>query len=171
MSRPQAGEYAPYFNRYIQLVEEDDCVKALDASVASLNSFLGAIPEGKADYAYADGKWTVKQLLQHVIDAERIFAYRALSLSRGEQNPLPGFDENEYGNHATARDRSLSSLVSEFRNLRRSTIDLFASFNEQQLNELGVASNHPTKTNSLGFIILGHWRHHERILKERYLNM
>ena len=129
--------------------------------MASLNSFLEAIPEEKADYAYADGKWTVKQLLQHVIDAERIFGYRALSLSRGEQQPLPGFDENGYGDHATARDRSLSSLASEFRNLRHSTIDLFASFNDQQLNELGVSSNHPTRANSLGFIILGHWKHHE----------
>jgi len=169
MPRPQAGDHAPYFDRYIQLITDDDCVKALDASLAPLSTFLDAIPESKATYAYADGKWTIKQLLQHVIDAERIFSYRALCLSRGEQQPLPGFDENGYGDHATATHRSLGSLKTELKNLRKSTIDLFNSFNQDQLNELGVANNHPTKANSLGFMILGHWKHHEGIMKEKYL--
>jgi len=168
MPKPQTGDHGTYFDRYINLVQTDDCVKGLQDSMGSLNGYLDAIPAAKADYAYGEGKWPVKQVLQHIIDAERIFGYRALCISRGEQQSLPGFDENSYADHATAGGRSLQSLVAELKRVRQSTIDLFASFTPEQLDAKGVSNNTPTKANSLGFMILGHWLHHEKILKERY---
>lgn len=168
MPIPKAGEHPPHFDRYINQVTDDDCVKALQSSLEPLKQFLATIPETQANHAYEPGKWPVKQLLQHCIDAERIFGYRALCISRGEQQSLPGFDENEYADHANAANRTISSLVGEFVTLRQSTIDLFSSFTNDQLNAIGMNNNHAAKANSFGFIILGHWFHHKKILNERY---
>ncbi len=130
---------------------------------------MDSIPVEKADYAYAEGKWTLKELLQHCIDTERIMVYRALCIARGEKQSLPGFDENSYAAASNANIRTWEGLVEEMQLVRKSTILMFDSFNEEQLQQRGSANNHPITCNALGFIIAGHFLHHERIVKERYL--
>ena len=129
---------------------------------------LRNISSDKSSYRYADGKWSVKELLQHVIDAERIFAYRALCIARKDTTPLPGFDENSYAEYSGADKRDWNELIEEFMAVRRSTELLFNSLDEQQLNETGTASGKPVYVLGIGFIIAGHLNHHITILKERY---
>jgi hypothetical protein len=127
-----------------------------------------AIPAEKVNYAYAEGKWTIKQMLQHVIDTERIFAYRALAIARKEPASLLGFDENEYAKNGTAAHRNWKDMLIEWRVVRQSTNLLFASFTEEQLKLTGTANGNPISVNAIGFILFGHALHHLHILKERY---
>ena len=169
MSRPSSNEYAPFYETYISLVPEADLQQAMKNSIQEMKSFLESIPRDKADYAYAPGKWSIKQLIQHVVDAERVFAYRALCVARGEKQNLPGFDENEYARTAEVSHRNLADLGDEFVAVRISSIRLFNSFTPEALVEMGTANGKPITARALGFIIIGHWRHHQRILRERYL--
>jgi len=160
---------AEYFQRYISLIKEDNVVKALKKNTKQFRKMLDSIPKRKIDYAYADGKWTIKQLLQHVIDAERVFAYRALTFSRKDATPLPGFDENQWADHAEAGRRRWTDLINEFKAVRKSTELLFESLTDDQLLTAGTAGNHPGNALAFGFICAGHALHHLRIVKERYL--
>ena len=160
---------AEFFQRYLNLVKEDDVVKALKKNTKQFRKLLDSIPKKKINYAYAEGKWTIKQLLQHVIDAERVFTYRAMSFSRKDATPLPGFDENQWADNAQTNHRQWADLVNEFKAVRKSTELLFESFTEEQLLSTGTASNHPANTLAFGFICAGHALHHLRIIKERYL--
>jgi len=169
MARPTINDYAPYYHNYVMYVKEDDLHTAFTNQSLPMELFLNSIPEAKAGYAYAEGKWTVKQLLQHLIDAERIFAHRALWFARQSPAPLSGFDENEFAVIADGGNRSLTSLVEEMIIVRKSTASLFAGFTEKELNTAGTANNHSITVNALGFVILGHFLHHKRILEERYL--
>lgn len=169
MSRPANGEFAPYFGKYIDLAKGDNVAELIANHQADLLSFYNSLPEDKADYAYAADKWTVKEVLQHLIDAERIFAYRILCISRGDSTPLPGFDENAYNKNANANNRSLSSLKDEFNAVRSSTDLLLLSLSDDELNRMGTASNKPAKANSIAYIVFGHLLHHQNILRERYL--
>ena len=168
MPRPEAGSYPVFYETYISLVPENDLAAALQQSVQELRADLDLIPSGMADYAYAPGKWTIGQLLQHTIDTERIFCYRALSLARGEKQPLPGFDENAYAAAVAPYPRVLSTLKEEFLTLRISTEQLFTGFDPALLAATGVANGNEMTVNSIGYMILGHWRHHSGILKSRY---
>jgi hypothetical protein len=123
----------------------------------------------KFDFRYAEGKWTIKEIIQHVIDTERIFSYRALRISRNDKTPLPGFDENEYVINTDANNRHLQSLLTELSLVRQSTIALFKSFTPMQLERLGVASNNDISVRAIGFILIGHQKHHQKIFMERYL--
>jgi uncharacterized damage-inducible protein DinB len=169
MPRPVSGDYAAFYHHYISLVAEDDLTMAFAKNEREMEAFLTTLPEAKASYAYADGKWTVKQLLQHMIDTERIFAFRALWFARKHPAPLDGFDENEFAAVATAAGRSLSSLITEFLQLRKSTVQLFESFTAGELQQTGLANKNSVTVNALGFIIIGHFLHHRNILTERYL--
>jgi hypothetical protein len=171
MARPSKSDYIPFYETYISLVKENDIKEALQQSLPLVESFLDSIPQSKADFAYADGKWTIKQLIQHGIDAERIFCYRALCIARGESQNLPGFEENEYAQQATVDHRTLRELRDEFPAVRKASILLFNSFTQKMLEAKGSSNNHPISTLSLGYIIVGHWKHHQRILTERYLNV
>ena len=131
--------------------------------------FLLELPEAKWDYAYGPGKWTLKEVLQHIIDTERVFAYRLLRISRGDKTPLPGFDENEYVNMSNARDRDPDALIDEYINVRRSTISLIDSLPNDVLLKMGTASDHPISVRALVYIIAGHEQHHLSIIRERYL--
>ncbi|WP_153800302.1 DinB family protein [Foetidibacter luteolus] len=169
MPKPSATDHAPYFQRYINLVQGDNITEAKYNHSAPLAAFYDTLPDDKADYAYAPGKWTVKEVLQHVIDTERIFSYRMLRIARNDKTPLPGFDENDFANNAGAALRTLASLKEEFKAVRHATDLLISSLTEEQLMHTGTSNNDSTKANSVAFMVYGHLLHHQRILEERYL--
>lgn len=161
---------ADYFFRYINLVKEENVNKALKRNTRQFLKLLKDIPKKKIDFAYAEGKWTVKQLLQHMIDAERVFALRALWFARKDPNAQPGFQENTWADNAIVDDRKWSDMIIEFILVRKSTELLFKSFTEENLNTTGLSTNTPTSVAAIGFIATGHVIHHMNILKERYLS-
>lgn len=169
MAKPSPSSYLGYFKRYIDLVEEEDLLTALKNQTAGIEKFLAGISEEKSNHAYAPGKWTIKELLQHIIDTERIFNYRALCLARGEKQNLPGFEEDEYAANSYAAQRKWADLTAEFSAVRKDTEMLYASFNEAVLNNAGHANNNPVTVLSLGFTTAGHYYHHKKVLEERYL--
>jgi hypothetical protein len=167
--RPNEGDYNPFYSSYVNLVPEEDLVSALHTSIQELHDALETIPIEKADHAYAEGKWTVKELLQHIIDTERVFSYRAMAFARGEQQSLPGFDENAYAAHALVSHRHLNEMKEELMMLRRSVYLMYKGFAESSMTNRGLANNNPVTVLALGYIIIGHVRHHIHILQERYL--
>ncbi len=169
MPRPQPTDYAAYYDTYVSKIQGDSVAEIISKYAEPLEQFYLSLPEHKADHAYAENKWTVKELLQHIIDAERIFSYRALRIARKDQTPLPGFDENTYTPASKASKRSLQSLKDEFIVVRKATDTLLKTFDEEQLSQKGTASNQPVTANAIAFIIYGHMIHHKQILEERYL--
>ena len=166
---PNLSRVGNFYHNYISLVMEADLAEAFDQQSASFIRFLETIPPDKYDYRYAEGKWTIKEVLQHLIDAERIFSYRALRFARKDSTPLPGFDENLFAVHSKADTRSWDKLVEEFKVVRRSSQLLFNSFDEEQLQSDGISSNSSNYVLAIGFIIIGHAMHHQKIIKDRYL--
>ena len=160
---------AEYFHKYIQATKEKDVVKALKKNAFEFERLLNKIPNKKVDYAYAEGKWTIKELLQHIIDAERVFVYRALRFARKDATPLASFDENSWADASRGAERKWDDLVKEFKTLRKSTEILYESFNDDQLLSKGIAGNNEINVLALGFIIAGHVEHHQNIIKEKYL--
>ncbi len=169
MSKPVTGDYPPPFEKYVSLVHENSILEALKNQYQPALNVLQSITEQKSTYAYAPGKWSIKELLQHIIDAERIFNYRALCIARGEQQSLPGFEENDYAAKSNAAARKWDDLLNEFVAVRNSTKILFKSFTEEMLNARGISNGNPATVNSFGFITVGHLQHHLNILQERYL--
>jgi hypothetical protein len=168
MSRPSATEYSSFYQTYVNYTSGKDYSILVQQYHDRITESWAAIPAEKVNYAYAEDKWTIKQMLQHVIDTERIFAYRALSIARKEPAALLGFDENEYAKNGTGDNRNWKDMLVEWRVVRQSTNLLFASFTDDQMKSLGTASDKPISVNALGFIIFGHALHHLHILKERY---
>ncbi|HVZ56409.1 MAG TPA: DinB family protein [Chitinophagaceae bacterium] len=169
MPRPDLTRIPAYFHHYVNQVPEDDLMEAFRQGTGNMMQLLARIPASKHDYRYEPGKWTVREVLQHVIDAERVFAYRALRFARMDTTPLPGFDENLFARHAQADRRRWEDLVNEFQAVRTSSQYLFSSFGEEQLNASGIASNQPVYVLGIGFLLIGHALHHLRIIEERYL--
>lgn len=169
MPKADLSTIPEWYHKYVNLIAEDDAVKAMQANGEASLSFLATIPGDKWTHRYAEGKWSIKEMVQHLIDAERIFNYRALCIARGEGASLPGFDENSYAENSKADKRNKEELIDEFRTVREGTEKLFASFDETQLSVKGIANNNPITVNGIGFIIPGHVQHHLNILKERYL--
>ncbi len=159
-----------FYKNYVKQIEETDLLQALRLSGFRTQMLIHSIPAEKSDFRYADGKWTVRELLCHIIDAERIFAYRALRFARNDKTNLHGFDENTYAPEANAGGRSLKKISDELTHLRASTVDLFEGFTEEMLLRKGTANNNEISVLALGFIIAGHEAHHRRILTERYLS-
>ncbi len=159
----------PFYKNYVKLIEETDVLQALRLSGARTQLMVHAIPAAKADYRYAEGKWTVREVLAHMIDAERMFAYRALRFARNDKTPLSGWDENEYAPYLNVSSRSLKKLGDELHHIRTSTIDLYESFSEEMLGRKGVANNNEMSVLVLGFVTAGHEAHHRKVLMERYL--
>lgn len=162
--------YPSQFTQYIKRVENEDLDTILQNQEEQAIAFFNSIPEEKQLYKYAEGKWTIKEVLQHVTDTERVFSFRALAFSRKDPNTFPSFDENNYTKNADADNKEWKDLVEEFAAVRRSTELLFDSFSEQQLNEIGKASNYEMNVRAFWYMIVGHVAHHINILKERYLN-
>jgi uncharacterized damage-inducible protein DinB len=161
----------PHFHKnYIKQIEETDLLQALRISSHRMLELIHFIKEEKSDYRYAEDKWTVREVLCHMLDTERIMAYRALTFARNDKTHLPPFEEKDYGPQANASGRSLKKIADEFGRLRASTIDLFESFTPEMLNRKGTANNNQLSVVALGFIIAGHETHHRKILMERYLS-
>ena len=163
------GSYPSNFSGYIHLVENEDLNSVLKNQIETLKQFFNSIPEEKIDYRYAEGKWNIKEVLQHIIDTERVFTYRALAFARQEPNALPGMDENSYAKNSNADNRKWKDLVDEFEAVRQSTIHLYQSFSEPQLVLTGRTVSYEISVRALGYTIAGHSAHHVNILKERYL--
>ncbi|HTH57332.1 MAG TPA: DinB family protein [Cyclobacteriaceae bacterium] len=158
-----------FYKNYVKQIDEPDVLQALRISGHRMLELVHSIPVSKADFAYGPGKWTIREMLCHMMDAERIFCYRALRFARNDKTPLPGFEENDYATQANATGRSLQTIASEMAHIRSSTIDLFESFTPEMLNRKGTASGKELSVIALGFIIPGHETHHRKILVERYL--
>lgn len=169
MPKPLPTSYPAYFQRYVALVAEDNLLTAFTNQLPVIQNLLSNISEEKSTYAYDTGKWTLKELLQHMIDTERIFNYRALCFSRKETVSLPGFEEDDYAANSNANTRNWQDLVDEFLAVRTSTELLFKSFTNEMLELSGTSGNNPATVNSIGFITLGHFYHHKNIIEERYL--
>lgn len=169
-SQLQSTEFAPFYATYINQVSSAYTLQEeLEISLHRFIKFVQDIPMDKFDYRYAEGKWTIKDIIQHLIDAERIFAYRALRFARNDKTDLPGFDENEYVDIVNANERNIMSLLTELSAVRQSTLLLFKTFTDEQLLRQGTANNNPISVRALGFVIIGHQNHHQRVFQERYL--
>ncbi|MGC1241273.1 MAG: DinB family protein [Chryseosolibacter sp.] len=168
--RPDIQTIPAYFQRYAELVKDMDLIDALRHTGDEVRRVLETIPEAKGTYRYAEGKWTIKEVLTHIMDVERIFAYRALRFSRNDQTALHPFEENDYAPLANAHGRTLEQLKGEMHRLRATTIDLYESFTPEMLQREGTASGKRISVLNLGYITAGHDIHHLNILRERYVN-
>ncbi|MFN8248672.1 MAG: DinB family protein [Ferruginibacter sp.] len=168
MAKPPKGTYPAYFEKYIDLVAEDNMEDAFANQQALIDDFFPAIDEARTTQGYAPGKWSLKELLQHVIDTERIFTNRALCFARGDQHEIAGFDEDSYAQNSNANARSWKSLCDEMKAVRTSSLFLFKSFTEEMLQRKGVANKNPATVYALAFVTVAHLAHHARIIKERY---
>jgi len=169
MQRPLENEYASFYKNYIALATGNNINDVIVNHNRTISKFYSNLPEEKADYAYAEGKWTIKDLLQHLIDAERIFVYRATRFARKDNQSLLGFEENDYAQNANAITRTLQSLKEELSALRKSTNLFLENLNDDQLAQNGAANNNLITVNAIAFIIFGHLLHHKNIIEERYL--
>ena len=168
-SRPGADEFAPPYARYVNRVADDeDVVAVLTDQLDLVRARMGRIPESRGEHRYAPGKWSVKEVIGHLSDSERIFTYRALRFGRGDPAPLPGFDENEYVPAMAAGGRSLADLSAEWGDVRRATLALFRHLPGEAWPRRGTASGMPVTVRALAYITAGHVRHHLEVLEERY---
>ncbi|MBS1637595.1 MAG: DinB family protein [Bacteroidetes bacterium] len=167
--RPNTEDHIPYFTYYIGLIPETDVIQALQNNQQHIATFIRSIPEDKAGYRYAENKWSIKQVINHVIDTERIMSYRALRFSRGDAQLLPGFDENLYADHACLENSSLSLLAEEFETVRKATILFAKQLDETAWLRKGRMVAGEVNVLSLGYFICGHTQHHIQVIKERYL--
>ena len=170
MARPDLTKVPEHFHKYIAHVKGDDLMNALQKQTQSFTKLLRNIPKRKRDFRYEEGKWNIREVIQHIIDAERVFTYRSLCIARKDATPLPSFDENLYADNSKSAERKWKELWNEFMAVRLSTLLLFASFDEEQMDSKGIASGKEIQVIALGFIIAGHAKHHELILKEKYLS-
>jgi len=167
--RPASTEHGEYFARYISLVPGDDVVSALDGQRRETLMLLSSLTEQDGEFRYAPGKWSVKEVLGHLNDTERIMTYRALRIARGDTTPLPGFEQDDYVKNADVGRLSVEDLLEEYIAVRRATLTLFRHFDDAAWQRMGTASKHPTSTRALAFIAAGHELHHRNILEEKYL--
>lgn len=163
------NEFPDFYKSYIQVLEDVELIEELEICLHEFIKFVQNIPMDKFDYQYAEGKWTIKEIIQHLIDSERVFSYRALRISRNDKTPLPGFDENDYVANSNGKERSLQSLLTEMAVVRQATLSLFNSFSQEQITKIGIASNREVSVRAIGFIIIGHQKHHQKVFSERYL--
>ncbi len=164
------SEYHQFYKNYIDSATNANSLVGLEQNLELVVSFYFNIPKDKHNYAYAIGKWTIKDILLHVIDTERIFAYRALRIARQDRTPLAGFEQDDYIAPANATQRSMESLLEEYKAVRQGSMSLFKSFNSSTLMQLGEASGCPISVRAIGYILTGHENHHIQIIKARYLN-
>jgi hypothetical protein len=167
--RPSADEFNPYYANYIAQVPDGDVVEALIGGSEIAAALLGDLDEETASHAYAPGKWTLKEVLLHCADAERIFTYRALRIARGDATPLPGFDENAYVPLSGAANRSIEDILDEFESVRESTVTLYSGLPADAWTRRGTASNSPVSVRAIAWISAGHLLHHLSVIQDRYL--
>jgi hypothetical protein len=169
--RPAKDEYAPYFERYIERIPPGDLVVILEQQFGDTVRLLKSVPPDRADFRYAPGKWSLREVVGHLADTERIMAYRALRIARGDETPLSPFDENTYVPTSGHALRSMGSLIEELQSVRRATLTLFGSFTQEAWLRGGTASGKRVTVRALGCVIAGHELHHREIITSRYLSM
>ncbi len=167
--RPSDNDFNEYYKKYIDLVEENDVIGHLKYALSRNIQFFNEIATEKWDYSYMEGKWSVKQVLQHLIDTERVMAYRAMRVARNDKTELPGFDQDEFAENAELTERSVKDLIDEYFAVRKASVTMFSSFTNDVWNRRGTASNSPVTPLSLAFIIAGHELHHIDVIKKMYL--
>jgi uncharacterized damage-inducible protein DinB len=171
MTRPDSTEYAPYYEKYISLVPGDNIVATLSSQIEDTLKLLRVLSESQGELRYAPDKWSIKEVIGHLIDAERIFTYRALRMARSDRTPLPGFDENFYVETGNFSDRRVAELADEFQAVRKSGVYFFRHLGEEALARRGVASDNEVSVRSIAHIIAGHELHHLGIIRTRYLGI
>ncbi|HTC00231.1 MAG TPA: DinB family protein [Ferruginibacter sp.] len=169
MQKPSLITYPGPFHKYIDQVPQEDLYDAFNVQLSIISIFLSSLSEEGSKYAYTADKWTIKEVLQHIIDTERIFSYRALCFSRGEKKILPGFEQNDYAGASNANSRTWHSLGNEFLILRQSTYLLFNSFTEDMLASEGISNSNTNTVAGWGYAIIGHFYHHKKVIEEKYL--
>ena len=169
MKRPETSEYAEFYAGYVSLVEETDIVSALQTQLTEIEILFAEMPLEKAGYRYAPDKWSIKQLLGHMIDGERVFAYRALRFARNDQTPLPGFDQDTFMENSNFDERTIADLLEEFLYLRQANVIFFKTLDEKAWSNIGTASNAPVSVRAIAYVMVGHVRHHVNILRQHYL--
>jgi len=170
MTRPDFSTLPDFHKRYVQHVKDYDVLEAMKISSKETLGLVKSISEEMGEHRYAAGKWSIKEVLCHMLDTERILAYRALRFARNDKTNLPGFEENDYAPEANAKNRNIKQIADEMERLRQTTIDLFVNFTPEMLARKGLANNLELSVLNLGYIIPGHESHHRTILKERYLS-
>jgi len=162
-------EFNPYYLPYIQLATKPDIIESLKQNLITVVDFYNNLPTDKLEFAYAEGKWTPKDILLHIIDTERVFAYRAMRIARLDKTEMVGFEQDDYVEAGKANSRSLESLLEEYKAVRHATIALFSSLSDKELKSIGKASGSPISVRAIGHIITGHENHHNNVIKGRYL--
>lgn len=168
IERPTTGTYLPYFDMYISRVSENDVLEILGQQPAEVRKMLGGLSEESAGHRYAPGKWSVREVIGHINDSERVFAYRLLCIGRGDTNALPGFDEGMFAANGGHDRCSLGGLLDEFEVVRRGSLFLLRHLDEEALARVGTANGHPTAVLAIPWIMAGHVRHHLGVLKDKY---
>ena len=168
LTRPTPDEFAPFYAAYIRLVPDGDVLESLEKQRKETAKLFGGIPEAKGGHRYAPDKWSIKGVVGHVIDSERVFSYRALSIGRGDPTPLPGFDEKAWAEHSNFDDRTLKDLVAEYGWVREATVALLRALPAEAWTRRGTANNNAVTVRALAWVIAGHERHHLKVLRERY---
>ena len=168
LSRPAADEYLAYYDRYVTLVPDGNLVDILLEQQLETIGMLRRVDDERGLHAYAPGKWTIKEVIGHLCDAERVFAYRALRFARGDAQPVAGFDENAYVPAGRFNERRIGGLIDEFQAIRAATVHVFRYLTEDDWGRRGIANGHPISVRALGFVIAGHELHHAKLLRERY---
>jgi hypothetical protein len=170
ISRPEETEYLPYFGRYISLVPEGDIVSTLGTQIETTLALLRSLPEAKGSFRYAPEKWTIKELVGHVTDTERIFSHRAMRFARNDATPVPGFDENDYVRNSSFNDYPLSDLAAGLESVRRASVFLFKQMTSEASLRRGKANNAEISVRALAYVMAGHELHHLNVLRTRYLD-
>ncbi len=166
--KPEPDEYAPYYEKYVSLISEDDILATVEKQPLEIEALLSARKEADGDLRYAPGKWSVKEVLGHVIDTERIFSYRALRIARNDRTPMEGFEQDDYVKYGPFGQCSLAALVEEFKSVRLATVSLFRGLDEAAWMRRGVANKNEVSVRAIAYIIAGHELHHKKILQEKY---
>jgi uncharacterized damage-inducible protein DinB len=170
IEKPKDGEFPPYANMYIQLLPGDgQLLKHLKNNFIATKELILSLPEGKLNYRYAENKWTIKEIMVHIIDDERIYAYRVLRFARNDETELPGFEQDDYVLYSQANERSIENIMEEYEAVRSSTIALFDGLPEDSFLRMGIANNNKVTVRALAYHIAGHELHHINIIKEKYL--
>jgi hypothetical protein len=169
MKRPKPKEYPSFYKNYVDLVKTDNIIKELGDQILEIQAIISEIPEEKENYAYAEGKWTIKEIIGHIIDTERVLGYRAMRFARKDKTPLPGYDENFYVAHANFKKQTLYGLGHEFAIVREANLALFKVWDEEALSQMGNANKLDVSVRAILFMIAGHATHHLNVVKTKYL--
>ncbi|HYV91367.1 MAG TPA: DinB family protein [Chitinophagales bacterium] len=170
ITRPNPDEYAPHYETYISKVDTDDPIKGLRKSKKQLIKLISKLNKKQLKFRYAEGKWTIKEILVHMMDGERIFGYRALRFARNDKTALPGFEENDYAPMSKATKRKIKSILREYEAVRDATISLYENLDEEMMMRMGTANNNQMSVRALVYVTLGHELHHIGVIKEKYLS-